>query len=165
VQSQSNPGLQGRAELDLNNISDGTIKYGAYDLPIKSVSTGADLGYTLVLFLNEPRETANVLNPQIPKLNLNNRDNNHEEEEKKMPGTPDGADKPDQDSLEDNKADDAFIPNEKQQFSDETYDKSDNIVVYVDYGRFLPENISISKVLITIVDVNNVVIVENEHAI
>lgn len=41
-----------------------------------------------------------------------------------------------------------FIPNDKPQFTDEPYSGKDGIDLYVDYGRFLPENATYTRVTV-----------------
>lgn len=144
----------------LNN-EDGTIRYGAYNLPVYKFplkeKDNIDLGYSISFILNEPK-------PQIktdpePEINLNpvpeeprkktpsdrpmptqenSKHTEPEEEEKLPPPKPETPPQPKENSNE------AFISNTLKQYNEVQFDTKEIIVLYIDSCRYLPENVTVS---------------------
>ena len=137
---------------------DGSIKYGAieypfYSYPLKDISNpelNKTIGYSIVLMLNEPKpdiekpadikiptpkeETKKPAPQEGPKPTIEKFD-----EVQRLPE----VNKPDEFETED--PDEAFIPNTLKQYTEEKYDQNNVIVLYFDSCRYLPENITISR--------------------
>jgi hypothetical protein len=139
----------GVAVLKVNN-EEGGVRAGSYDLPVykyplksfKQLEKNENLGYNILLFINEP------------KPDINEQEENKEEEEEKSEARstihPEDTGKPD-----DSK--DAYI---QKQHEDTPYRPDELIVLYVDSARYLPENVTISRVSVRVINMAGEVAIE-----
>ena len=140
--------------LKINN-DDGTIKVGSYELPVykyplkdySNPSEGQPLGYTISFMINEPKPSADQpqapesIRPDLPESNREPepRLNNFEPKEETKEIEPEDLGKKDNNK-------EAYIPNTLRQYDEKQYNPDEIIVLYVDSGRYLPENITVSRI-------------------
>ena len=181
----------GIASLKINN-DDGSIKYGSFEIPIYAFSVMRSennynaSNYKLVVILNEPRVKANEILPTMPRPNIAKKllekyknklplpKENDEEEKKGVAPKPelklpekrlDTVEPEEEKKLDLDDFETPFLPNEEPQYEDTEFLDDDVIVFYIDGGRFLPENISISRVVFRATDEKAQVVVKPQDSL
>ena len=135
------------------NKDDGALSYGSYELPVYQYPVkdydhpelSKKLGYTVSFFINEPKPQADK--PKEPEKRLDPE--KPLEEEKKFPEERKEPLKEKEVEAEDvekkDNLDEAFIPNTLKQYDERPHHFEDIIVFYIDQARYLPENVTVSK--------------------
>lgn len=130
------------------NNFDGTIRYGSYELPFfepplnrTNPKENIELPYIIKLTIGQP-----VSKPE----NIPNDLYDGKKEQKSLFRKPDGFEDNSNFPKKNPNANnpDPFILNEKNQVNSELFQKDDMIILYVDGARYLPENVSFSRVVI-----------------
>jgi len=132
----------GYGTIKINN-PDGTIRYGTFDIPcynppakIRNHDPDKRMKTSIKVTVSQPLPT---MPSQIPYEN---------KPLKKIPGQEDldlpSLAPPPNRPLEDR----PFIPNDKDQYTNEPFVKNDGIDYYVDTCRFLPENCSFTRITV-----------------
>jgi hypothetical protein len=154
----------GVAVLKVNN-EEGAVRAGSYELPVykyplksfTKLEKNESLGYNIMLFINEPKPD---INEQEPEEQKKEKEEKEDEEKSEARSTihPEDTGKPD-----DSK--DAYIPNTLKQHEDNPYKPEELIVLYVDSARYLPENVTISRVSVRIINMAGEIAIEPISAI
>lgn len=127
---------------------DGTIRYGSYEIPFFQIpldrakpSNNVELPYLVKVTVGQP-----VNQPEnVPSDLFDGRNAKPESLFRKPNGFKDETDFPKRNPNADNP--DPFIVNEKNQVSSELFKKDDIVILYIDSARFLPENVSYTRVV------------------
>ena len=131
----------GYGTIKLNN-PDGTIRFGTFDIPLYNPPAKIRNHDPDKLMKSSIKVTVSQPLPSMPKIMP------HKEEPlKPIPGVPE--DMPVVAPPPNRPAEDApFIPNDREQYNEEIFEKKDGIDLYIDSGRFFPENASYSRVIV-----------------
>ena len=131
----------GYGTIKLNNL-DGTIRYGTFDIPLYHPPAKIRNHDPDKLMKSSIKITVSQPLPSMPRLEPYKND-----PLKPVPGpAPDmpmvapPPNRPPEDS--------PFIPNDRDQYNDEPFNNKEGIDIYVDGGRFFPENTSYTRVIV-----------------
>jgi len=174
----------GVAVLKLNK-EDGTLKVGSYELPVYKYplhdymhpEKGEVLGYNLVFIINEPKPEINQpqpqqpqqpqqqpQQPQQPQQNFQPDQPKSPQEERTKEENEEAKEISPEDLGKKDKNNEAFIPNTLRQYKDEQYTPDDIIAVYVDSARYLPENVTVSRVSMNAMNMTGEIVLKYSSA-